>query len=146
MAGGGRADFALVLILSAVAGAGRSGVMLVNQSIMMSNTRPEYFGRVMSFVLMAFGLQGVLGPIWGVIADAIGGREALFVVGVVVFAATGLMFLAWLRIRRLPLELGTAAAAVAGESPPESPPRVARPRRRNVRRRRCSPRGSPRSY
>ena len=57
--------FALILILSAVAGAGRSGVMLVNQSIMMSNTRPEYFGRVMAFVLTAFGLQSIIAPGWG---------------------------------------------------------------------------------
>ena len=111
--------YGLVLILSAVAGAGRSGVMLVNQSIMMSNTRPEYFGRVMSFVLIAFGLQSIIAPGWGLIADVIGGRETLLLVGLVVVGATGLMLLGWLRTRRLPLEVGTAAAAVAS-----GPPRV----------------------
>ena len=111
--------FALVLILSAVAGAGRSGVMLVNQAIMMSNTRPEYFGRVMSFVLMAFGLQSVIAPGWGVVADIIGGRETLFLVGAIVVGGTVLMLFGWLRTRRLPLEVGTAAAAVADEAPPE---------------------------
>ena len=110
--------YALILILSAVAGAGRSGVMLVNQAIMMSNTRPQYFGRVMSFVLMAFGFQAMLGPVWGVIADAIGGRETLVVVGIVAAAATGLMLLAWLRVRRIPPEPGTAAAALPADAPP----------------------------
>lgn len=113
--------YALILILSAVAGAGRSGVMLVNQAIMMSNTRPQYFGRVMSFVLMAFGFQAMLGPVWGVIADAIGGRETLIVVGIVAAAATALMILAWLRVRRIPPEPGTAAAALPADAPPAAP-------------------------
>ena len=82
--------YGLVLILSAVAGAGRSGVMLVNQAIMMSNTKPEYFGRVMAYVLMAFGLQSITAPGWGIIADIIGGRETLFLVGVIVVGATAL--------------------------------------------------------
>jgi len=119
--------YGLILILSAVAGAGRSGVMLVNQSIMMSNTRPEYFGRVMSFVLMAFGLSAVIGPLWGVAADLIGGRETLFLVGLIVLGGTGLMVVGWLRTRRLPLEVGTAAATVeaptASTQPaPHTPP------------------------
>ena len=118
--------YGLVLILSAVAGAGRSGVMLVNQSIMMSNTRPEYFGRIMSFVLMAFGLQSIIAPGWGVIADVVGGRETLVLVGLVVIGATVLMLLGWLRTRRMPFEPGTPAATVAAESPPE-PRRVTAP-------------------
>ena len=116
--------YGLMLILSAVAGAGRSGVMLVNQAIMMSNTRPEYFGRVMAFVLMAFGLQSVIAPGWGVVADIAGGRETLTLVGLIVVAAAGLMALGWLRTRRLPLEAGTPAAAVADDSP-EPEPRAA---------------------
>ena len=112
--------YALILILSAVAGAGRSGVMLVNQSIMMSNTKPEYFGRVMAYVLMAFGLQSIIAPGWGVIADLIGGRETLLLVGLIVVVGTGLMFLGWVRTRRLPLEVGTPAAAVA-EALPQQP-------------------------
>ncbi len=117
--------FIALMALSAVAGAGRSGVMLVNQSILMSNTKPEYFGRVMSWVLIAFGLQAMLAPVWGAIADAIGGRETLYIVGLIVVAGTGMMVLSWLRTRRLPLESGTAAAALAGEVPPE--PEAIRP-------------------
>ncbi len=113
--------YGLILILSAVAGAGRSGVMLVNQSIMMSNTRPEYFGRVMSFVLMAFGLSAVIGPLWGIAADAIGGRETLLLVGAIVLGGSALMLLGWARVRSQPLEAGTAAAALAGERPQPLP-------------------------
>lgn len=120
--------YGMMLILSAVAGAGRSGVMLVNQSVMMANTRPEYFGRVMAFVLTAFGLQSIIAPGWGVLADVIGGREALTVVGLLVLGSTVLMFFGWVRTRRLPLEVGTAAAVVASETPePTEPPAAPSP-------------------
>ena len=93
--------------------------MLLNQTIMMSNTRPEYFGRVISWVFMAFGLQGILAPVWGVVADAIGGRETLYIVGLVVVAGTVLMAMSRARNRRIPPEAGTAAASIAAEEPPE---------------------------
>ena len=123
--------YGLFIILAAVAGAGRSGVMLVNQSILMSNTRPEYFGRVMSWVLIAFGLQAFLAPVWGAIADAVGRRETLLIVGVIVFAGTALMALAWLRTRHIPAESGTGAAHAAGDTSddPAAPPPTARPSR-----------------
>ena len=76
--------YAILLIVSAVAGGARSSVMLLNQTILMSNTRPEYFGRVMSWIFIAFGLQGILAPVWGIVADAIGGRGTLLIVGLVV--------------------------------------------------------------
>lgn len=113
--------YSIFLILAAVAGAGRSGVMLVNQSILMSNTQPQYFGRIMSWVLLAFGLQAFLAPVWGIVADLIGGRGTLFIVGIIVFAGTGVMALMWTRLRRLPPEAGTAAAAAAGVTPPRPP-------------------------
>ena len=97
------------LAMAGLIGAGRSGVMLVNQSIMMANTLPQYFGRVMSLVMMGFGFQSLLAPIWGALADAIGGRQTLAVIGLVALAATALMVLGWLRTRHLPTEQGTAA-------------------------------------
>ena len=103
-------------------GAGRSGVMLVNQSIMMANTKPQYFGRVMSLVMMGFGFQSLLAPIWGAIADTIGGRQTLLLIGVVAMAATALMVLGWLRTRNLPTERGTAAEAAP--EPREPTPRL----------------------
>ena len=130
---GAAPTFVAIVALAAVAGAGRSGVMLVNQSILMSNTRPEYFGRVMSWVLIAFGLQAMLAPVWGAIADLIGGRETLYIVGLIVIAGTALMVLGWLRTRRLPAEPGTAAAALAGDRLPEPEPTVQQPEPRTAR-------------
>ncbi|MYJ02202.1 MAG: MFS transporter, partial [Chloroflexi bacterium] len=112
-------SFAVLLIVSGVAGGARSAVMLLNQAILMANTRPEYFGRVMSWVFMAFGVQGLLAPVWGIVADSIGGRETLYVVGLALLAATVLMMLSRARTRHIPLEVGTAAASIAAEQPPE---------------------------
>ena len=109
------------LATAGLIGAGRSGVMLVNQSIMMSNTRPQYFGRVMSLVMMGFGFQSLLAPIWGAIADTVGGRQTLAVIGVVALAATALMVLGWLRTRNLPTEQGTAADDAPTETAPAEP-------------------------
>ena len=105
-------NYGALLVLGSFIGAGRSGVMLVNQSIMMSHTKPEYFGRVMSFVMMGFGLQSLLGPVWGLTADAIGGRQTFALIGVIAAVATVLMAVGWLRTRHLPLEPGTAAASM----------------------------------
>ena len=110
------------LAMAGLIGAGRSGVMLVNQSIMMANTLPQYFGRVMSLVMMGFGFQSLLAPIWGALADAIGGRQTLAVIGLVALAATALMVLGWLRTRHLPTEQGTAA-----ESEPQAEQRPPTP-------------------
>ena len=108
--------------MAGLIGAGRSGVMLVNQSIMMTSTKPQYFGRVMSLVMMGFGFQSLLAPIWGAIADAVGGRETLLLIGTAA-AATVLMAAGWLRTRHLPLESGTAAeAAPAPAERPRLPP------------------------
>ena len=117
--------FALMLVAILV-GLATTGVMLVNQALIMSNSRPEYFGRVMSFVVLGFAAQSLLAPIWGVSADAIGDRETLFIVGLIVLAASGLLMVGWLRTRRLPPEVGTPAAlAVEAAESPERAPRTA---------------------
>lgn len=105
-------SYGIFLILGSFVGAGRSGTMLVNQSLMMGNTRPEYFGRVMSFAMMAFGFQALFGPVWGGIADAIGGQETMALIGAMAAGATVFMLFGWLRTRNLPLEAGTAAASM----------------------------------
>ena len=57
--------FALMLVAILV-GISTTGVMLVNQALIMTNTRPEYFGRVMSFVVLgirrADAARSDLGP------------------------------------------------------------------------------------
>lgn len=111
--------FALMLVAILV-GLATTGVMLVNQALIMSNSKPEYFGRVMSFVLLGFAAQSLLAPIWGASADAIGDRETLVIVGLIVLVASALLMVGWLRTRRLPLEPGTPAALAAARAAPAS--------------------------
>jgi len=67
---------------------------------------------VMSFAMMAFGFQALFGPVWGGIADVVGGPETMALIGVIAAGATAFMFVGWLRTRNLPLEAGTAAASM----------------------------------
>ncbi|MDE2892472.1 MAG: MFS transporter [Chloroflexota bacterium] len=106
-------SFFAMMLLAILVGIASTGVLLVNQALIMTNSRPEFFGRVMSFVVLGFAAQSLLGPIWGISADAIGGRETMFLVGMIVLAATGLLIVAWRRTRRMPLEVGTPAALAA---------------------------------
>ncbi|MCY3734224.1 MAG: hypothetical protein OXG42_08080, partial [Chloroflexi bacterium] len=83
---------------------------------------PEFFGRVMSFVVLGFAAQSLLGPIWGISADGLGDRETMFLVGMIVLATTVLLSVAWRRTRRMPLEVGTPAA-LAAAGPTQGSPR-----------------------
>ena len=107
--------FSTLILLSIPVGAATSGVMLINMSLMMTNSRAEYFGRVMSFIMLGYGMQSVMAPVWGGLAEWLGGPEALISVGVVALVATALVTVGWLRTRNLPLEVGSAAADVEGE-------------------------------
>ena len=95
----GASTYGLVLLAGIPLGIGRSGFMLLDNSLLMSNSKPAFFGRVMSLTMMAFGTQALLAPIWGALADSIGIRETMAIVGVVALIAMALMTLAWLRMR-----------------------------------------------
>ncbi len=119
-------SFTTLILLALPVGAATSGVMLINMSLMMTNSRAEYFGRVMSFIMLGYGMQSVMAPVWGGLAEWLGGPEALMSVGVVALIATALMAVGWLRTRDLPLEVGTAAADAAPEQSRAPSPRVRR--------------------
>ena len=116
----------MLILLALPVGAATSGVMLINMSLMMTNSRAEYFGRVMSFIMLGYGMQSVMAPVWGGLAEWLGGREALMAVGVVALIATVFTTFGWLRTRHLPLEIGTAAADQEPERARASSPRVRR--------------------
>jgi MFS family permease len=118
--------YELLILLALPAGAATSGVMLINMSLMMTNSRAEYFGRVMSFIMLGYGMQSVMAPVWGGLAEWLGGREALIAVAAVALIATAMMAVGWLRTRHLPLEVGTAAADEEPERARSSSRRVRR--------------------
>ena len=94
--------YLLVIAAGIPLGIGRSGFMLLDNALLMSNSSPAYYGRVMSLAMMGFGSQALLAPLWGLLADTIGVRETMTVVGIAAAVVTVLIGLSWLRIRHLP--------------------------------------------
>ncbi|MDA3038004.1 MAG: MFS transporter [Actinomycetota bacterium] len=94
--------YLLLVVAGLPLGIGRSGFMLLDNALLMSSAKRAYHGRVMSLAMMGFGSQALLAPLWGLLADAIGVRETLMVVGVSAAVVTTLIGLSWLRIRHLP--------------------------------------------
>jgi MFS family permease len=93
-------SYGLAIVAAIPLGIGRSSFMLVDNSLLMSNARPAYHGRVMSLAMMGFGSQALLAPVWGALADSVGVRTTLMVAGVAAAAVTSLMGVSYLQIRR----------------------------------------------
>ena len=67
-------------------GLGFGGFMTLNGALIVRSTDPLFFGRVMSLTMLAFCGFGLMALPIGVVADAIGERGALAVLGLVVCA------------------------------------------------------------
>jgi MFS family permease len=77
-------SFALAAVASFAIGAASGGYQTLGSAVMLASTKPLYIGRVMSLTMMAFAGFGVMGLPIGWLADAIGERGALAVMGVAV--------------------------------------------------------------
>jgi hypothetical protein len=74
--------FEAALLATFALGPGLSGFMLINNALIMASTDPGYFGRVMSLTMLAWGFQGAFSLPFGMLADVIGEREMLAMMGV----------------------------------------------------------------
>ena len=83
-------NFEVALLATLALGPGLSGFMLVNNSLVMANIDPGYFGRVMSLNMLAWGLQGTLSLPFGMLADKYGEREMLVVGGILLLCVTAI--------------------------------------------------------
>ena len=92
-------SYLLVIAAGIPVGMGRSGFMLLSNALLMSHAEPGYHGRVMSLAMMGFGSQALLAPLWGLLADAIGVRSTLAVVGLAAAAVTIFVGVSWVRLR-----------------------------------------------
>jgi MFS family permease len=102
-------SYGIAIIAGVPLGVGRSAFMLVNNSLLMASADAAYHGRVMSMAMMGFGSQALLAPVWGALADAVGVRTTLLVVGLAAAAVTTLIGASWLSIRHqapLPRPIG----------------------------------------
>jgi MFS family permease len=80
-------------------GIGRAGFMLVDNSMLMTSADRAYHGRVMSLAMVGYGSQALLAPVWGFLADVIGVRQTLGLVGLVAAMVTGVIGIGYARIR-----------------------------------------------
>lgn len=95
-----------------VAGAGSSAFQLLNNSLVMQESDQAYYGRVMSLVMMAWGLNGLVGFPFGLLADRIGERETIFLMAMLVLAVSVVTTAV-----HVSLKTGTPGRAVALPAP-----------------------------
>jgi len=92
-------------------GASSSGFQLLNNVSLMQTSRPEYFGRVMSLTMMAFGVNSLMAFPIGAFADAAGERMTLVVLAAGCATVVTLGGLAGRRVpASAPIEPGSAPA------------------------------------
>ena len=103
-------SYTLVIAAGIPLGIGRSGFMLINNSLLMSSAEPAYHGRVMSLAMIGFASQALLAPAWGALADAIGVRQTLTILGITTAAINVLVGGSWLLNRRPPRTAPTVFA------------------------------------
>jgi MFS family permease len=94
-------SYGLMIASGVPLGIGRSGFMLLSNALLMANSNPAYYGRVMSLAMMGFGSRALLAPIWGLLADEFGVQETLAVVGVVAAVITTVIGVTWLKVRTM---------------------------------------------
>lgn len=69
-------------------GAGGGVFQMLNNSLVMQECDQQFFGRVMSLTMMAWGFNGLAGLPFGYMADEMGERETLILMGVLVVVAS----------------------------------------------------------
>lgn len=128
-------DFTQAMIGMAILGPGLQGPVMILQARIMINTESAYYGRVMAFTMMAWGVQMVFAGPAGVLADAIGEREVFAIMGIGGFAVAVLGTLGWLSIRKddhpllppVPTPAAAAANGAGATGPLMPPPPMLRP-------------------
>lgn len=93
-------NYATALAAMFAIGAGMNGFITVNNALALQISQPEYFGRVISFNMMALSANGVIGLPLGLLADQIGERAALWLLAAGV-SGMAVVLVAWKRFARV---------------------------------------------
>ncbi|MCP5025107.1 MAG: MFS transporter [Actinomycetia bacterium] len=88
--------FAMVAV--ALAGAASSGFQALNNALVMTKADPEFHGRVQSLMMIAFGAFGIAAFPIGWVADQIGLRQTLMVMGSFVAVCLVVCLAVWPRV------------------------------------------------
>jgi MFS family permease len=108
-------SFTWLLVCMLLTGAGMGGFQMLNNALIMRESEPAYYGRVMSLTMLAWGFHGIAGLPVGMLADALGEREACFVLGtaVVIIAAVSAIIYPTISGRETPVGPEPALEAAA---------------------------------
>jgi MFS family permease len=106
-------NFTLALGTMLLVGAGTSGFQLLNNALVMQETDPAFFGRVMAVTMLAWGANGLVGLPFGLLADSVGERQTLFVMGILVLAVVGVTALFHVTLTRRQPRPVVAVASLA---------------------------------
>lgn len=87
-------NFISAMGIMLVLGAGTGAFQMLNNSLVMQVADAAYFGRVMALTMLAWGMNGLMGLPFGIMADRIGERETLLLMGSLVLAVT-VLTIAW---------------------------------------------------
>ncbi|MCP3912113.1 MAG: MFS transporter [Actinomycetia bacterium] len=105
--------FGFALVAVALAGAASSGFQALNNALVMTKADPEYHGRVQSLMMIAFGAFGIAAAPIGIIADRIGLRQTLTIMGGLVAVALMVCLVVWQRVGEY--AQGSEPASVAAD-------------------------------
>ena len=113
--------YVAALAIGVAVGGAEIGFFGLNQSLTMKYAHEDYYGRVQAVMLLGFALNGWAGFPIGILAEAIGVREAFAILGVA-GAVSAVLVLVWGSRR------GARADAVSPEDVLEADPVAARER------------------
>jgi MFS family permease len=92
-------DYDSAVRASLVLGAANGGFQTLASAVILHETRPEYVGRVMSLTMLAFAGFGLMALPVGLLADALGERVTLMLMGT---AVGGCVAASWWALSRSP--------------------------------------------
>ena len=121
-------------------GAGFSAFQAVNTAEVLIQADPEYHGRLTSLTFVPFGVQSMAGLAFGNLADGIGERSMLVIMGIATMAISAVAGVLYQRIRAP----ARTTLALASEASPRSPRRRLRAQTDGDRRQETSEQLSPR--
>jgi hypothetical protein len=81
-------------------GFGSTGFQMLNNALWLNESDPAYYGRVMSLSMLAWGSQGITALPYGALADGIGERQTMAVMGVAEALLMAVLAAGWLAVRR----------------------------------------------
>ena len=104
-------------------GAGFSAFQAVNTAEVLIQADPEYHGRLTSLTFVPFGVQSMAGLAFGNLADGIGERSMLMIMGISAMVISAVAGVLYQRIRA-PARTTLALASDEPEVAPPPPPRA----------------------